>query len=163
MTRYMLFLVLLGPVAAADEIIDAPGVRSMCWQLLAETRFGFSHVEAAAFIVRDHSGYRSVEWPSDGGTDSAKWFGQVPAGVVAIIHTHPNWMSTPSNIDARTARSARVPVYVITRTRITKTDGNGMEIVMRGEWKPGGADHHARLHSRYGASAAAPFERITSE
>jgi proteasome lid subunit RPN8/RPN11 len=109
----------------------------MFWQLLSQARYGFSHGEEAAFVVRGEiGGYRCVAWPSDGFVDSARWVGRFPDGVVAIIHTHPNWMATPSSIDVRTARTARIPVYVITRTQITLTNGDETRIVISGEWKP---------------------------
>jgi hypothetical protein len=78
--------------------------------------------------------YGFLTWPSDGAFDSARWEGRFPGGVVAIIHTHPNWMPSPSSIDARTARAIGVPVYVITRTEISKTTGGPPEVVISGDW-----------------------------
>ena len=144
MTRYVLMLVLIAPVVAADEITDAPGVRGMCWHLLSQVRFGFDHAEAAAFVVRSDDGYRCVAWPSDGLVDSARWEGQFPIGTLAIIHTHPNWMSSPSTIDIHTARTTGVPVYVVTRTKITKTEGDGSEVVVSGNWKPDAPDREIK-------------------
>jgi hypothetical protein len=119
------------------ELADEPVVRQTCWRLLARARFGFSRGEQAAFIVRGESGRISaVEWPSKGEPDSALWVGAFPAGTVAIVHTHPNWLGTPSRIDAHTARSTHLPVYVITRTRICKTDGASTHIVVDGDWQP---------------------------
>src|SRR6478672_202016 len=104
MLRLVMCTMLFAPFAAGDDLSSQPAVLRMSWHLLSETRFGFSHEERAAFVVHDaETGYRFVEWPSDGLIDSARWTGRFPHGVVAIIHTHPNWMSSPSSIDARTA------------------------------------------------------------
>jgi proteasome lid subunit RPN8/RPN11 len=141
MLRHILLVVVIAPHVSGDDIRKAdlaadPVVREMSWQLLSETRFGFSHEEVAAFVVRTADGYRCVAWPSDGLVDSARWEGRFPDGVLAIIHTHPNWMPSPSTIDAHLARASRIPVYVITRSRISKTMGESSEVVVSGDWKP---------------------------
>ena len=110
MIRHLLLIAIVAPLAHGDDLSTDPAVREMFWQLLSQSRYGFSHEEEAAFVVRGESGgYRCVAWPSDGSVDSARWEGRFPDGVVAIIHTHPNWMATPSSIDARTARTTRLP------------------------------------------------------
>jgi Prokaryotic homologs of the JAB domain len=136
MLRHLLVVIVVAPLLHAQDLAHDPGVREMFWQLISRTRSGFSHEEAAAFVVQSPAGYRCVAWPHDDNIDSARWEGPLPGGVIAIIHTHPNWMSSPSSIDKRTARVAHLPVYVITRTRITKTDGQGMQTVVSGDWKP---------------------------
>ena len=136
MVRHLFLIALIAPALFGGDLAEHPAVREMSWQLLSETRFGFSHQEQAAFVVRSGDGYRCVAWPSDGLADGARWEGRYPEGVIAIIHTHPNWMSAPSPIDARTARTARIPVYVITRSKITKTTGAGSEVIVTGDWKP---------------------------
>lgn len=124
-------------LAAHLGFVSDPAVREIFGQLLAEARFGFSRAEEAAFIVRaKDGGYRCIAWPSDGLVDSARWEGRIPDGVLAIVHTHPNWMAAPSRIDARTARRSGVPVYVITRTQIAVTHGGPAQVVVSGEWKP---------------------------
>jgi proteasome lid subunit RPN8/RPN11 len=135
MLRHLVVVAILAPTtSAADLALEAP-VREMSWRLLGNARYGFSHEEQAAFVVRTASGaYGFFSWPSNGVSDSARWEGRLPGGVVAIIHTHPNWLPSPSSIDARTARTTGVPVYVITRTEISKTTGGTPEVVISGDW-----------------------------
>jgi hypothetical protein len=135
MLRHLAVVAILAPsISATDLALETP-VREMSWRLLGNARLGFSHEEQAAFVVRTASGaYGFFSWPSNGVFDSARWEGPFPGGVVAIIHTHPNWMPSPSSIDARTARATGVPVYVITRTEISKTTGGAAEVVISGDW-----------------------------
>lgn len=121
------------------EIAKDPFILKTCWNLVVDAHYGFSHTEEAAFIVRTSTGrFDIVNWSASGGPDSALWVGAFPAGTIAIIHTHPNWVPSPSRIDMRTAARSRVPVYVLTRSRISKTNGSTIEIVTDGDWRPGG-------------------------
>jgi hypothetical protein len=129
-------LVMLTATLQADVAHD-PGIRAALWRMMAETRYGFAHNEIATFIVRDERGRLStVRWPPDDLPHGARWEGPLPRNVVAVAHTHPNWLPEPSRIDARTARDKRLAVYVVTRTKIVKTTGGRAETVIAGEWKP---------------------------
>lgn len=80
------------------------------------------NMEDAAFVVRDANGNLSiVRWPSAGMPDSAMWIGKVPEGAFAIAHTHPDWRPRPSKIDVVTARTAKMPVYVVTHKQVWET------------------------------------------
>ena len=80
------------------------------------------NMEDAAFLVLDcHGNVQVVRWPSTGVPDSAMWIGAVPQGAFAIAHTHPNWRPRPSKIDIVTARTTKMPVYVITRGQVWET------------------------------------------
>jgi len=132
MIAQVILLLLLRPHA---DPIHEPAIRSMCWSLLGKARFGFAREEQAAFVVRGDDGrFSLVEWPSNGLADCAGWQGALPRGAVGIVHTHPNWLPMPSRIDVQTASRARMPVYVITRERITRTDGSDAHVVLEGEW-----------------------------
>lgn len=120
----------------AADLAKNPLVVANCWELVVSARFGYSHTEHAAFIVLDAGRFTTVEWPASNTLDSAVWVGPFPHGTVAIVHTHPNWLPSPSLLDMRTAARAHVPVYVLTRSRITKTDGERIEIVTDGDWRP---------------------------
>lgn len=110
-------------------------VLPMLWKMFGDAGFGHRHAEAAAFVVGNEKGrLMLVRWPASGEPDTVFWVGPLPSGVVAIVHTHPNWNPLPSNIDMRTARRSRLPVYVVTRTEISRTTGGSPEIVVRGEW-----------------------------
>jgi len=115
------------------DIVREPQVQTLMRALVRGARSGFEHREGAAFIVRSASGnFYSIEWPSNGQLDSARWEGRFPHGTVAIAHTHPTHLPMPSNIDITTARNVRVPVYVVTPAKITRTDGG--EPVVVAEW-----------------------------
>jgi hypothetical protein len=120
-----------GEVATDPEVI--PGL----WQMLGDAGFGFGRMEQAAFIVREADGRLIlVRWPEAGEPGTSRWVGPLPNGVVAIAHTHPNWDPNPSKIDIRTAQQSHLPVYVVTRTEISKTLGGLPQIVLSGDWRP---------------------------
>jgi hypothetical protein len=105
--------------------------------MVAEARYGFSETEEAAFVIRDAEGLISfVRWPPAGVKQQARWPGAFPAGTIAIVHTHPNRIPNPSALDERAARRKGIPIYVLTRTKITRTTGGGVEVVVDGDWSP---------------------------
>jgi hypothetical protein len=120
MLAALLALILLPePELAHDRV-----VQSIFTAVLKEGRYGFGHAEAAAFIVRCRGGgIGYIAWPANGEPDAARWEGAIPAGTLAIVHTHPNALPLPSSIDAATARRTHVPVYVVTVAAVAKTDG----------------------------------------
>ena len=80
------------------------------------------NMEDAAFLVRDANGAVTiVRWEPSGVPDSAMWVGPIPENAFAIAHTHPDWRPRPSRIDVNTARSAKLPVYVVTKTQVWET------------------------------------------
>lgn len=115
--------------------IDDPAVHGVFAALLRNARYGFASEEQAAFLIRNARGATFfLRWPCNGELNSASWEGPLPAGTVAILHTHPNFLPLPSNRDACVARKAAVPVYVITRTRIARTDGGPPMVMVTGDW-----------------------------
>lgn len=133
----MLRLLFLIFTASAPDITADPAARQYLWSLLAEARYGFAESEEAAFVVRDARGRLSfVRWPSLGISNQARWPGRFPAGTIAIVHTHPNRTPQPSRLDARVARRKGIPVYVLTRTKITRTRGGAAEVIVEGDWRP---------------------------
>jgi len=120
-----------------SELTDRHDVRGIFWHVLGHAHYGFDADEVAVFIVRnDNGGYSFVSWPSAGEPNCGRWFGAFPRGTVAIAHTHLNYLPLPSSVDMTTASRCGVPVYVITRTRVTRTDGVATHTVIDGEWKP---------------------------
>jgi hypothetical protein len=133
---------MIAPVITAflllGELAYQHDVRAAMWQLMQETRYGFAETEEALFVVRDADGHLSfVRWGSLGLPHQSRWTRSIPRGAVAIAHTHPNWLPEPSRTDVRTARASGLAVYVVTRTRITRTDGAEAITVVKGEWAPG--------------------------
>ena len=126
----------------ASDPVTTPEMLPMLWRLLDDAGLGFRHTEEAAFVVAKGGGrFALVRWPETGESDTARWYGRFPDGVIAIVHTHPNWRPLPSRIDIRTAQRSRLPVYVVTATEISKTEGGRAEIVLKGDWKPGQFDN----------------------
>ena len=118
---YEIFAAALFTVAGTHLTAD-PVVHQAIVEMLGKTRNGFSHLEEAVFIIRDADGRTTtVEWPQTEIPDSATWLGPIPDGAIAIAHTHPNWKPRPSGIDMATARTARMPVYVVTQSQLWET------------------------------------------
>jgi hypothetical protein len=118
-----------------SEPVRDTTVRASMWTLLADARYGFAKSEQAAFLVRHGESYFLVRWPESTLRGKAHWSGAFPPHAVAIVHTHPNWTPDPSALDAQTARATGLPVYVITRHRISKTTGSTAIVVVTGEWE----------------------------
>jgi JAB domain-containing protein similar to deubiquitination enzymes len=132
----MLFAAFSFACTAAD-LVTTPEMLPRLWGMFDDAGRGFRHTEQAAFVVATGGGRLAlVRWPDAGEPDTVRWYGRFPAGVMAIVHTHPNWQPLPSNIDIRTAQQAHLPVYVVTATEISKTAGGPAEIVLNGDWKP---------------------------
>ena len=134
----MLVMALSGQHA---EVACSDAVLTQAWVLLAEARYGQSTREHAAFVVLDERGYSFVAWPYGGSEYAAHYKGTIPEHTVAIIHTHPNAYPMPSAEDETAAQRLGIPVYVITRTMISRT---GSLRVWDGDWKPGGRPGDAR-------------------
>jgi proteasome lid subunit RPN8/RPN11 len=126
------------PARVSGDLAAHPAALKICWSLLEQARWGFSQVEHTAFIVRDSSGtITSVAWPDPGEANIGRWVGAFPVNAIAIVHTHPNWLPTPSFIDAHTAIRTHLPVYVVTRKHIAKTGNGSTTMIVDGDWKPG--------------------------
>ena len=138
MSRCIAILIsLLASTPAHAEIADEPEVRRFFWSLIQESGYGFSESEQAAFVVRRNDGsYGFVRWPSSEQHHRAVWKGAFPAGTIAIVHTHPNWIPDPSKTDIRTSQQRGMPVYVVTRLHIRKTTADGGTAVVHGDWRP---------------------------
>jgi hypothetical protein len=137
MVATLLSAVLLFAQPMGIEITSDPLIRAGLWRMFADTRFGHAMNEEAAFIVRAADGALSlVRWPSSDAPHRSQWKAPVPAGAIAIAHTHPNGQPRPSIADSRTAEQWSMPVYVVTRTRIARTDGTHTETVVEGNWEP---------------------------
>ena len=131
----LLLTVLINAGSPDEELTHREMVIDYCWQMMQKTRYGFSRTEAAAFVVMGRDGKVSfVSWPEAAEPDRVRWSGAFPRGTVAIVHTHPNWIPAPSSVDFRTAERTGLPVYVVTRKRITKTSGTNVAVVRDGEW-----------------------------
>ena len=120
------------PSVVAADLIDDAAVRDFV-RVLARAAIADRSREHGAFVVRSPEGIvYFVVWPPSGERDLLRWHGRFPEGTIAILHTHAPWAPAPSKIDARTARRARIPVYVITPSRISKTTGEESSVLATG-------------------------------
>ncbi len=121
--------------AHADDLVCDAGVLRQSWDLLRMASWGQSEYEHAAFIIgNDAADHEFVIWPFEHQSMRARFHGQIPDRVEAIIHTHPNSKPLPSSDDVRLARTLRLPVYVLTRYAISETDGKNSFFVWVGGW-----------------------------
>jgi hypothetical protein len=126
--------------AACDEGVDMTCHGQMLhgsWALLADAGYGSRREERAAFVIRKDDGSLAfVRWPFESASHRASFSGAAPRGLVAVVHTHPPNSPLPSPGDAGVARRLGVPVYVLTRTLVTRTTGLRTEHVWSGDWNP---------------------------
>lgn len=137
MRTFIVLVALLGStIAVADPAIDARTI-TLSWELLRGARYGYAKIEHSAFLVVDaHGELQLVKWDGEATRMSATHRGGIPAGAVAILHTHPNSLPDPSSGDHALARKLKMPVYVLTRHSITRTDGGRKELIALGDWNP---------------------------
>ena len=91
-------------------------------------------IEAAAFVVLNSDGtYECRLWPASQLVEKQVFVGEIPANVVAIVHTHPAdsdpW---PSKGDALEAQRLGIAIWVLTRFSIYAVDASGhVETIVR--------------------------------
>jgi hypothetical protein len=139
MRTLIVLVTLLGSMnaPAADATLDTQTI-ALSWELLRTAGYGHSAREHSAFLVaRANGDLQLVRWAGEATSMSATYRGAIPAGTVAIVHTHPKSLPNPSYGDVALARKLNLPVYVLTRTSITRTSGGKTtELVAVGDWNP---------------------------
>ena len=130
-------------VSAQRTFDDGPGVLRqpsviVCFaHLVSGALYGFGTFEKAAFLVlqTDHS-VRCVDWPSTHEFKQAQWSGPMPAGVVAVAHTHPSSSPDASPDDIKLARRIRMPIFVLTPdiVSVIHADGRVETLVFHKPW-----------------------------
>jgi hypothetical protein len=110
-------------------------LRPRAFRLWEEAGFGLDPTEHAAWVVAGPSGFVWIPWPWEGRWEKAQWRGRVPAGAVAIVHTHPARVNPqPSDLDRATSERLGVAVYTISRSGIWKAGPDGALTRVRDEW-----------------------------
>lgn len=105
--------------------------------------------ESAAFLIRDSQrGLYLIRWPESATPRQSTYRGRIPAGAIAIAHTHPelSHLRMPSAHDAALARHTGLDIYVITHAEIwvaRGATGNVVRLVSNGSWS--GRAHPRRL------------------
>ena len=105
---------------------DDPQVLAVMQDIARRGALQTDQQEVAAFLVRDESGaIASSLWPHTANRRSEHYEGAIPAGTVAIAHTHPIFAERPSRGDIEQARKIGIPIYVITRWSLYVVDETG--------------------------------------
>ena len=132
-TLAVLALVLAAPEAArAWAALEADDVKRGYALLLAQSAFGRPAERAAFVVATPGRDIRFVAWRSREDF-RATYKGSIPAGCIAIAHTHPTGDLYPSAQDIRVAVRLALPVVVITLQAVTVALPDGtVEIVFSG-------------------------------
>src|SRR5688572_16569430 len=139
---YMILALLRGVLLAQQINLD--GVCSAEQQQIAQAFFDLYrlsqsadiHSERAAFLIHDDDGVAMIYWPTTMQRHAATYRGVVPPNVLAIVHTHPTYLWDPSAHDLAEARRLGIPIYVLTRSSVTRgnPDGTITRLVMKRGW-----------------------------
>jgi hypothetical protein len=118
--------------------VDDPHVMAALQDLAHRGAYQTDQTEVAAFLVRDANGVvTSVMWPHTANRRSEHYEGTIPAGTVAIAHTHP-WQADqhPSRGDIEQAKKVGLPIYVVTGRNLYVVDSSGavIELFVRTNW-----------------------------
>ena len=101
----------------------------LCYDLWKRTEFGWTkkETERAAWVIRDPEGkFRWMEWKFTDEHRASTWKGDIPAGVIAQVHTHPQLTSPePSEQDRQVAQKIKIPIYTISAFGIWKAAPDG--------------------------------------
>ena len=114
-----------------------PQVLAALQNLAARGAHQVDQQEVAAFLVRDANGAVScVMWPHTANRRSEHYEGAVPAGTVAIAHTHPIFAERPSRGDIEQAKKIGLPIYVVTRWNLYVVDATGevVRLIAQKNW-----------------------------
>jgi hypothetical protein len=121
--------------AAAD-----PLVLGLMQDLAGRGAQKINDLEVAAFIVRESSGaFSCLLWPHSANIRSERYRGRIPAGTVAVAHTHPLYAPQPSGGDVAESKRIGLPIYVLTRWDLYVVDpssGQRVALIERKNWTP---------------------------
>ena len=105
--------------------------------LLEEGGFGRLPHERAAFLIRESGGAITLApWEASAGFQRASHRGAIPAGTIAVVHTHPAGSPLPSAGDRDEARRIGIPVVVVTPGAVIAAlpDGSVRTLESAGGW-----------------------------
>ena len=120
----------IGFAASASEsrIGTKATVRQLCYQLWADTNFGWNNKwERAAWVIRGSDGnFQWIEWNFKEGQTLTTWNKQLPQGTIAQIHTKDSLPNPqPSSDDVTTAKINNIAVYTVSGSGIWRVAANG--------------------------------------
>ena len=130
---------------------DDPEVLAFLQDLALRGSHQVDQQEVAAFIVQDESGATScLLWPHTANVRSEHYRGAIPAGTVAVAHTHPLFAEQPSRGDVAESKRIGLPIYVITRWHLYVVDpqsGESIALVRQSSWMQSSTHRQCRLYS----------------
>ena len=114
-------------VLAVLLLSDLTRPQAVVWyeSLLVESGYGRLSREHAAFLIREVDGTLTLEPWARGSRSHATYRGRVPAGAIAILHTHPHGETSPSVQDRAEAKRLGMPVVVITTEKVVAAMPDG--------------------------------------
>jgi proteasome lid subunit RPN8/RPN11 len=117
-----------GLLTSDSDLFRDLSVQACFANLMREARSGFTSEESAAFVVMNADGaLRCIDWPATHAFKEAHWKGPIPAGVVAMAHTHPLRSPYPSVDDRNEAVRIGMPIFVLSPQIISLVHRNGDE------------------------------------
>ena len=96
--------------------------------------------ESAAWVVLKVDHYECIVWNSTGYRSEVTFQGEMPFGVVAVVHSHPPSLPKASLKDLETARQLNVPIFAVTPMAVWVADPDAgiLPIVQSMAWaRPG--------------------------
>lgn len=120
-------------------LAEDPVVRD-CFADILRRGLVLQNAESAAWVVlrRDH--YECVVWNSTGFRSEVTFHGELPIGVVAVVHSHPPLLPKASLKDLETAKQLNVPIFAVTPVAVWVADPDAgiLPIVQNMAWaRPG--------------------------
>lgn len=111
-----------------------------CFANILRRGLGRHEVESAAWVVLKFDHYECIAWSSTGYRSEVTFHGEMPIGVVAVVHSHPPSVPKPSLKDLETARQLSVPIFAVTPLAVWVADPDAgiLPIVQNMAWaRPG--------------------------
>ena len=109
-----MFAFLLAAVVGCGDLCGTDAAAHYA-ALLEDGGYGrFSHERAGFLILESGGAVTLAPWNATAGFQRASHRGGIPAGTIAVAHTHPLGAAQPSAGDRDLARRIGLPVVVIT-------------------------------------------------
>ncbi len=124
MLMSLIFAVMVHPPSVPCRELCSPQAIHYYGELLAASEFGRKPFEKAGFLVREGTELRLIYWEGQL-YQKASHRGPIPAGCLAIVHTHPRLQPDPSPQDTLVAQRLGLPVLVLTPNALRMVDADG--------------------------------------
>lgn len=145
--RFWTFVAVCGAIVAAQvasaqdttqrDLFASERVRGYLAGLVQDGGMGRLPFERAAFVTMDADGeFHCVAWPRSGARKREEFHGVIPAGTIAIAHTHPIGVPDPSAQDRSVAQRLGLPLFVATPRdlRVVTPDGATLTLIDNRLW-----------------------------